>query len=406
LVFQNSLNILVVCAYYHPAIVYGGPVAALYGFTKNLIKSGHAVTIFTTDADGTGNLEVPTGCEVMVDGVPVYYFKRWWFGRTAKPFTLFFSPDMGKQLARLKPGDYDMVVVQASFLDPGRMAAKAAKRANIPYFCYTQGSLAPWAINHKWLKKRIYLGLIEEKILQQSAGIVVCNDTELEYLKRIGITAPAKRIPWGIDSPESLVKPDRRALAEMFPSLAGGNRYVLFLSRLHPVKGLELLVPAFARVAPHYPDWRLVIAGPDEGGYQKVLESMIEQLGAGDRIIVTGMVKESGKAALLANAEVFTLPSFSEGFSMSVAEALGYERPVVITKTCYVPEVQEWNCGLTVQSDIEALAEALSQMMRDKDFRRACSQNAHRLAVEHFTWEAVMRVSLEFFTEGMKRHAA
>jgi glycosyltransferase involved in cell wall biosynthesis len=403
---KKPLNILVVCAYYHPAIVYGGPVPAIHGLNKGLVEHGHAVTVYTTDANGTGDLEVPTGSAAMVDEVPVYYFKRWWFGRAAKPFTLFFCPDMGHKLARLKPGDYDLIINHAGLSDPGRMVAKAARRANIPYFYYTQGIFAPWAINYKRLKKKIYLALIEGRILQHSAGIVVCNETEIKSLEKHGITAPVKRIPWGIEPPENLVKPDRRALAELYPQLAGGNPYILFLSRLHPSKGLELLIPAFARVALQFPDWHLVIAGPDERGYKKVLESLIEQVGIRDRVLLPGMVTENGKAALFANADIFTLPSFSEGFSISIAEALGYGRPVIITTSCYVPEVEEGRCGLIVQPDIDALAQALSNLMGDSGLREACSLNTRKLAAEHFTWEAVIRESLAFYSEGMERHAA
>lgn len=402
---KKALNILTVCAYYHPALVYGGPVPAAHNLNRALVKSGHSVTVYTTDANGTGDLEAPTGCAVMVDEMPVYYFKRWWFGREAKPFSLFLSPAMGKKLAQLRPGDYDLILSHAGFTDPNRMMAKAAQRAQIPYFYYSHGGFEPWRLNFKRLKKKVYLGLLEGKILQQSAGIVVCNEAEIKSLEKMGITAPIKRIPWGIDRLEDLPKPDRSELEERFPQLAG-KPYVLFLSRLHLLKGLELLIPAFARVASRFPDWRLVLAGPDEGGYRQVLEGLIEQAGIGDRVLLPGLVKGDDKAALLANAEIFTLPSFSEGFSISISEALGYGRPVVITTTCYVPEVQEWSGGLTVEPDIEALIEALSRMMADEGFRKTCSQNAQRLAAEHFTWEAVTRESLAFYSEGMERHAA
>lgn len=401
---EKSLNILVVCAYYHPAIVYGGPVPAAHSLNRALVERGHAVTVYTTDADGTGNLEVSTGCEVMVDNIPVYYFKRWWFGRAAKPFNLFLCPDMGEKLGRLKTGDYDLILSHAGFTDPSRMLAKAAKRAHIPYFYYTHGGFEPWRINFKRLKKRIYLGLLEGRILQQAAGIVVCNESEIKSLDKMGITAPMQRIPWGIDPPEDLLKPPRSELQELFPQLAG-KLYILFLSRLHPMKGLEMLIPAFARVAPRFPGWNLVLAGPDEGGYREVLEGLIEQQSIRDRVFLTGLVKGRAKGALFTHADIFTLPSFSEGFSVSIAEALAYERPVIITTTCYVPEVEEGKCGLVVQPEIDALVQALGQMMQDEGLRRACSRNTRRVASEHFTWEAVTEKSLTFYAAAMEHQA-
>jgi hypothetical protein len=101
----QAMNILVVSAYHHPAQVYGGPVPALRHLNQALALSGHRVTTYTTDANGPGDLRVPCGQPVMVDGLPVTYFRRWWFGREQKPRNLFFSPAMGRQLRRfLRPG--------------------------------------------------------------------------------------------------------------------------------------------------------------------------------------------------------------------------------------------------------------------------------------------------------------
>ena len=341
---EKSLNILVISSYYHPAYVYGGPVPALRNLNKALARLGHKLTVYTTNADGEGNLDVPLGQTVMVDGLPVFYFPRWWFGRAKKPPNLFFSPEMGRQLRRLQPGDFDLILIHAAFCDPGRMAAAASRRTGIPYIYYTHGGFEPWAFKHKYWKKRIYWELVEKGVLSGAAGIVVCNEAETDLLRGLGVRTPIRRIPWGVDIPSAGSLPARARLAAWFPALAD-RPFLLFLSRLHPKKGLDLLIPAFAALAREFPDWLLVLAGPDEGGYRAQLERMVADRGLEQRILFTGMVTGEAKAALLAHADCFVLPSYSEGFPVVVAEALGYGRPVVITTSCYVPRWQKGKQG-------------------------------------------------------------
>jgi glycosyltransferase involved in cell wall biosynthesis len=249
-------------------------------------------------------------------------------------------------------------------------------------------------------KKRLYLALIEGRILNRAAGIVVCNEGETEQLRRLAIKSPVRRIPWGVEIPQPEELPRRSRLAELWPSLTA-RPFLLFLSRLHPKKGLDLLIPAFGALAADFPDWLLVLAGPDEGGYRHTLEKMVRELGLSDRVLFPGLVSGEAKAALLSQADLFVLPSYSEGFPVVVAEALGYGRPLVLTSTCYVPEAARGGAGLETPPEKAALGRALREMLGDANFRKSCSQKARNLAAATFTWEAVARQSLEFYREAM-----
>ncbi len=394
------MNLLVISPYYRPAFIYGGPVESIHKRSLALSRLGHGLTTYTTDANGPGDLAVSCGQPVMVDGLPVTYFPRWWFGRAQKPRNLFFSPAMGWQLRRLKPGDFDLILIHATFCDLGRMAANAAQRVGIPYICYTHGSFDHWAWNYKHGKKSVYFKLIESPLLRRAAGLVVCNASEEDQLRHLGINTPIRRIPWGADLPEPGGLPPRESLSELFP-MQGNRPFLLYLSRLHLKKGLDMLIPAFASLAREFPDWFLVLAGPDEGGYRAHLEQLTRDLGLEQRVTFTGLVTGEAKAALLAHADLFVLPSYSEGFPMVVAEALGYGRPVVITTSCYVPEVAEGGAGLVVPPEERALAMALREMMRDSAFRDRCSQKAIAVAQKHFTWEAVAKQTISFYREAI-----
>jgi glycosyltransferase involved in cell wall biosynthesis len=403
-VAAHPMNILTISPYYYPAQVYGGPVPAIRHLNQALSRSGHMVTTYTTDANGSEDLKMPLGLPVTVDDLPVTYFPRWWFGKSLKPSNLFFSPALGRQLKQLHWGDFDLILCHSTFSEPGRMAAKAAQKAGIPYLCYTHGCFDHWAWHHKHGKKRLYFTFVEKSILGWAAGIVVCNASEEQQLRHLGISTPIRRISWGAHLPDPENLPSKERLAELYPTLRDRS-ILLFLSRLHPKKGLDLLIPAFAALAQEFPDWLLVLAGPDEGGYQTKLSNMVERFGLAHRVVFTGMVTGEAKEALLANAELFVLPSYSEGFPVVVVEALGYGRPTVITTKCYVPEVAEKHAGLVVPPEQISLTEALREMLRDKNLRRLCGQNAKSLAREHFTWEAVSKQSEVFYQEVMRCHA-
>ena len=392
------MRLLMVTAYHEPAYVYGGTVSSISHLCKMFLKLEIDVKFFTTNASGTGDLETPTEKPVLVNGLLIHYFRRWWFGCTKKPSRIFFSPAMGRSLAKIKNGDFDLICIHSSFCDPGRLAFNAARRTGIPYICYTHGSFEPWAIQHKYWKKIIYMSLVERRILKHAAGIIVCNEAETKQLREMGVKTPIRKIPWGVDIPDPDKIPNRQKLEELYPALSG-RPFLLFLSRLHPKKGLDLLFPAFASLSQQFPDWLLVIAGPSESGYKEKVLKLVATLDLGNRVLLTGMVTGELKAALLAQAEFLTLPSFSEGFPMVVAEALGYGRPVVITETCYMPEVGEYGAGLVVPVQRQALTTALGEMMGDTSLRMNCSQNAIKLARNLFTWEAVAKQNLEFYRE-------
>lgn len=395
----KKLKMLAVCSYYHPAVIYGGPVPAMHRLNLALTARGHEVTVYTTDANGREDLKVPLEQPVWTDGLSVTYFPRWWFGQARKPFSLFISLAMGNQLVKLEGRDYDLVLIHSSYGFPGWKAAGAARKVGLPYICYTHGGYEPWALHHKYWKKKAYLSLFEKTILQQAKGLVVCNQAEADTLQQgLGVQTLVRRIPWGTDLPESERIPPREAVEARWPSLSGVP-FLLFLSRLHPKKGLGLLLPAFAAISGEFPEWRLVLAGPDEGGSLAQVRRWIGELNLEEKVLLTGMVQGESKAALLGQAEFLVLPSYSEGFPVVVAEALGYGRPVVITDTCYVPEVEAEGAGLVVPAQVEALRGALRRMMTDPQGRRLMGHRALELARKQFSWGAVAEKTIAFYRE-------
>jgi glycosyltransferase involved in cell wall biosynthesis len=276
------------------------------------------------------------------------------------------------------------------------LAAKAARRTGTPYIYHTGGAFAPWALHHKYWKKKIYLSLVEKRILMAAGGILSRNPAEIEQLRCLGYPSLIRRIPLGVDIKEVQASLGRSDLDGLYPSLRG-RPFFLFLGRLHPVKGLDLLIPAFGELARQFPEWILVLAGPDERGYLVKVKELIQSHQLTDRVLLTGMVGGDLKAALLSQAEFLVLPSYSEALSMVVAEALGYGKPLVITNTCCRPEVADEGVGLVVPPEKEPLTRALGEMMASDDLRRSCSAKVPEMARRHYSWETIARKSIDFF---------
>ena len=175
------------------------------------------------------------------------------------------------------------------------------------------------------------------------------------------------------------------------------KRVVLFLGRVHPKKGLDILADAFAIVAKTRDDARLVIAGPDEAGQSRKIASRLEKSGVLGQVIFTGMLTGIRKARALATADVFVLPSYSEGFSMAVLEAMATGLPVVISRQCYFPEVDQSNAGIVVETRADELAVALGRLLDDPGLRREMGQNGQEMIRHGYTWDSIASRMTEFY---------
>ncbi len=266
------------------------------------------------------------------------------------------------------------------------LTAKLAQRAGKPYIISAHGMLEPWALANKRWKKRIYLALVESKNLRQAACLHALTEAEAQDYRRLGLHNPIAVIPNGVhvsrqSSPGEFLS--------HFPALAG-KRLILFLGRIHFKKGLDILCKAWSHLAPVWPDTQLVLAGPDFEGTQTKVEQLIHQLGIRNRVTFTGMLKADMKWSALAASEFFVLPSYSEGLSVSVLEAMGVGKPVVITDKCNLPEVQSQACGTVTQANTAAVEEAIDSMLHcTAEARQAMGQAGRDLVSTRYSWAAI-----------------
>jgi glycosyltransferase involved in cell wall biosynthesis len=239
------------------------------------------------------------------------------------------------------------------------MTALAARACKRPYIISAHGMLEEWALRHKRLKKALYATLVETRNLQRAACLRALSIDEVNDYRRLGLTAPIALVPGGVDV-------DRTYSPELFwaryPHLRQ-KRVVLFLGRLHVKKGLNLLLESWAVVSKEARDLHLVIAGPDSEGTLASLERMVDELKLRSSVTFAGMLTGEHKWSALAAGSLFVLPSYSEGFSIAVLEALAARLPVLVTVPCHIPEVATHDCGWVIDPALQPLEHALQEFL-------------------------------------------
>ncbi|MGI4830214.1 MAG: glycosyltransferase [Janthinobacterium lividum] len=274
------------------------------------------------------------------------------------------------------------------------MASRTARSTGRPYIVSAHGMLEPWALANKRLKKLLYAGLVERNVVAHAACLHALTYAEAEQYRAFGARAPIAVIPNAVAVPPDL---SSRLFFSAYPQLSG-HRLVLFLGRLHPKKGLDLLAKAWSHISHSHPDAHLVLAGPDAEGTADRFGAVLEAAKLANTVTFTGMLDESMKWSALAAAECFVLPSFSEGLSMGVLEAMGAGVPVIVTRNCNMPEVLDVDAGWVIAPDAAELQQALEAMLgAEPQENRAKGAHGARLITNRYNARHVAQQTAEVY---------
>jgi poly(glycerol-phosphate) alpha-glucosyltransferase len=282
--------------------------------------------------------------------------------------------------------DCDICHVHGMWQPHTLASRKVAREFNKPIISSVHGMLERWELANKGLKKRIYSSLFERSSLAESACLRALSSREAEDYRRYGLSNPIAVIPNGI---RIINRIDPELLFARHPELRQKS-IVLFLSRVHHKKGVLELIAAWRRIATHHPDAHLLVAGPNYEGTLEKAQALVERDGMEAAITFCGTLSGEMKQAALSAAKYFCLPSYSEGLSVAVLEALSIGLPVIVTPACNMDEVAAAGAGKITSNQPAELSEALSQALSLglDDWRRMSSQ-AVRLARDHYDWGSV-----------------
>ena len=394
----------------------GGPSVAANAMAEALVGLGVQVTVAPTrlqdsgvageENAGSGHGE---GAAASDRGYNIICFRR-----EFEPYKVSFG--LTRWLRKNIAG-FDLVHIHALFSFSSTMAARIARQHSVPYVVRPLGVLNRWGMeNRRPILKRVSFRLVELPILLNSAAIHYTSNAEraeaasldphLAEHRSATISLPIERAEPG----------DAEVFRARYPALKK-HRVILFLSRIHPMKGIELLLDAFAMVREKNKDVALVIAGDGEESYVRGLRERAarQQHGAwstehGDkkqadkegeedtRIVWTGHLSGEMKAAALAAADVFALPSASENFGIAAAESLAAGVPTIVSEEVALSsDIRRYDAGVVVKRDVQQLAGAISDSLSNKERAAGLAANGRRLAEERYSPEAVGRALHELY---------
>jgi glycosyltransferase involved in cell wall biosynthesis len=360
---------------------HGGPARSVVGLAEGVARQGARVSITACDFGPSFGMPVPVDeALVRVRTCPV---------RSIRWLRVYF-PLGWKAVLRDVLRTAKVMHMNGVFVMPMQATAtRMARRLGIPQIVSVRGMLHPEALRVSVWKKFIARKLYGDWAFRSIECIHALTPREAEYVRQFGLTKPVAVIPNGIRIEEFDDLPAPDEFRQRWPGIKQPH-LLAYLGRIHPIKGLPNLLAAWANQSRRLPDWHLVIAGPDEVGQKAALEDQVRQGGIQDRVSFVGPMYDRDKLQLLSAAKGFVLASLSEGFSMSVLEAMACRLPVLITTGCNFEEVASADAGVVVEPNPPALGEGLSRLLsQSSGDREAMGRRGRELVERKYSWPAV-----------------
>lgn len=277
------------------------------------------------------------------------------------------------------------------------LSAKVARNKRIPRIVSPRGMLEPWCLQHHRLRKQAAWKLYQHRDLLSCTSLHATSEAEAVQFRRLGLNQPVIILPNGVSLPESQ--------HQQHVDNQSTKREVVFLSRIHPKKGLLNLITAWKQVARD--GWQLRIVGSDEGGHRREIENAVTENALQGSVMVSDPVYSEEKWDLLRNADVMVLPSFSENFGIVVAEALAVGTPVITTTGTPWSKLQEHRCGWYVEPTSEGIAASLSTAMSSsREELAAMGDRGRRWVRQEFQWSEIGHRMLQSYEWLLSRSPA
>ena len=354
----------------------GGPARSVQGLVAGLRKGGVDASLL---ALAHGDIPWIEGVESFFDALPF------------EDVLLNIKPDIVHLHEIWNPGLHRCAVI--------------CRRWHVPYVVSPRGMLEPWSLRQKWLKKRIARWLYQDRDLKCAAALHATAESEAAQFRKLGFKNPIIVSPNGVNVPNGFQFPVPRS---PFPS---ASRRVLFMSRMHPKKGVLELVEAWGKLVKNELENRVgvggwccelvyTVNGEFEKEYEAKVKAMVKELGLEDSFIFTGALNDDEKWAAYARADLFVLPTHSENFGIVIAEALWSHVPVITTKGAPWRELEEQKCGWWINIGIDPLLKALGGAMSLPDAqRREMGANGRELVEAKYAWNAVVKPLIKAYGE-------
>jgi glycosyltransferase involved in cell wall biosynthesis len=372
------MHILQLISTFYPALAFGGPTKSAFELSKALANRGHKIEVFTTNAYNQN-----TNFKSIPSVQTTYGFQVNYFNNTFRYGNLFVSHSMIKAL-RKKTGEFDLVHTHYGRQIHDFTLGYYASLYNVPLILQARGDIP--RIMTRQRSKLLYDTFFGSKLLKKASKVIALSQTEVEQYESVGVKKEKiVVIPNGINLNEYNNLPQRGIFRNRF-SIPEDQKIILFLGRLHPIKGIDILLKAFSRIMKEANDIILIIAGPDDG-YLSTCQEMVRQLKIEKKVVFTGALFGTKKIEAYVDADVFACPSRYEIFGNVVLESYACSKPVVASRVGGLKEIVfHGKTGLLVKPEDEVdLSSALRLILKDDKTRSSMGSQAKKVVIDKFS---------------------
>lgn len=405
----NFMKILHVAHFFYPCLSAGGVVNASYQIASNQSKDND-VKVISSDSCKE-RLKFPNGrYDVDVDGIKVDYFRNLSNGFKLK--TMLDTPLGAPFKIRKDIKDYDIVHIHEHRQTLAILASYFARKNNIPYIVQAHGSVLPFF--QKEGLKNLFDKVFGFKILHNASCVFALTEVEKEQYLKMGVDEDKIEIvPLGINLEEYENLPAYGKFRSKF-NIDENDKLILFVGRIHEIKGLGLLIDAFNDLINQDSEEnslegnsednsednghsiKLAIVGPDDG-YLTELEDKIEEYSLEENVIITGPLYNEEKQEALVDCDLFVMPSKYESFTTSGLEAMACSKPLVLTKNNHIHDWVDGNAGLACEDNKDSLRESIEKILFDEELSLIFARNGQKLIKEKYNWDIINNQILEIY---------
>ncbi len=399
----NFMKILHVAHFFYPCLSAGGVVNASYQIASNQSKDND-VKVISSDSCKE-RLKFPNGrYDVDVDGIKVDYFRNLSNGFKIK--TMLDTPLGAPFKIRKDIKEYDIVHIHEHRQTLAILASYFARKNNIPYIVQAHGSVLPFF--QKEGLKNLFDKVFGFKILHNASCVFALTEVEKEQYLKMGVDEDKIEIvPLGINLEEYENLPSFGEFRSKF-NIDENDKLILFVGRIHEIKGLGLLIDAFNDLINQNTEnnslednsysIKLAIVGPDDG-YLTELEDKIKEYSLEENVIITGPLYNEEKQEALVDCDLFVMPSKYESFTTSGLEAMACSKPLVLTKNNHIHDWVDGNVGLACEDNKDSLRESIEKILFDEELSLIFAENGRKLIKEKYNWNIINNQILEIYNK-------
>ena len=400
----DFMKILHVAHFFYPCLSAGGVVNASYQIASKQGKDDD-VKVISSDSCKE-RLKFPNGrYDVDVDGIKVDYFKNLSNGFKLK--TMLDTPLAAPFKIRKDIKDYDIVHIHEHRQTLAIIASYFARKNNIPYIVQAHGSVLPFF--QKEGLKNLFDKVFGFKILHNASCVFALTEVEKEQYLKMGVDEDKIEIvPLGINLEEYENLPAYGKFRSKF-NIGENDKLILFVGRIHEIKGLDLLLDAFNDLIVQSNEKnslenidcssiKLAIVGPDDG-YLVKLEEKVKEYSLEENVIITGPFYKEEKQEALVDCDLFVIPSKYESFTTSGLEAMACSKPLVLTKNNHIHDWVDGNVGIACEDNKDSLREAIEKVLFDEELSQIFAENGNKLIKEKYNWDIINDQILEIYNK-------